>query len=452
MGLRCLLGHNFGEPETERERNEEGNEVVVTVREVKTCQRCGEKQVVSENKEIKSIDQLRESANVGSPGEPATNEPSATGGADEWGATGSVGGGDEPTTTGQQTSGGADQWSTDELEVGGDSTDADPEEAAVSTDEPGDVDEGVAEIIESAEKNDEMIQTDEGERTAEPEVGEDETPADPDSRPSDEDVEEPDTPEEDAEILDDGSPPQEGREQWDEQADPSQVPGQGSTETESDAPDGEDAVIMGDDTEEPVVEEGEPEPTESEPADPEPSDEEPTAVESEDAVILDGESGDPEPSEPAETGDGAMESEDAVEESTEETGHTPWPETSGEDEGHDASEPDGEPADVEFGGGLTPDQPQNENNGVEAGASPESPASESSQSSADTASAGDDDSGGTQAPEPNINLEQSSREAQLEYYCSECGLTRDVGNSSMRAGDICPDCRKGYITERRKAE
>jgi CRISPR/Cas system-associated protein Cas10 (large subunit of type III CRISPR-Cas system) len=40
----------------------------------------------------------------------------------------------------------------------------------------------------------------------------------------------------------------------------------------------------------------------------------------------------------------------------------------------------------------------------------------------------------------------------LEYYCPECGLTRDVGNSSMRAGDICPECRKGYITERQKSE
>jgi len=55
MGLRCLLGHDFTEPETEREREEDGDEMVATVREVKTCRRCGERQIVSENKEVTTI-------------------------------------------------------------------------------------------------------------------------------------------------------------------------------------------------------------------------------------------------------------------------------------------------------------------------------------------------------------------------------------------------------------
>ncbi|GAA0652005.1 DUF7093 family protein [Salarchaeum japonicum] len=56
MGLRCsLLGHDFGEPEVEREREERGNEVVETVREVKVCERCGSESVVSENTEVRSI-------------------------------------------------------------------------------------------------------------------------------------------------------------------------------------------------------------------------------------------------------------------------------------------------------------------------------------------------------------------------------------------------------------
>lgn len=55
MGLRCLLGHDFADPEIEREREEEGEEMVVTVREVKTCTRCGETQIISENKEVTSI-------------------------------------------------------------------------------------------------------------------------------------------------------------------------------------------------------------------------------------------------------------------------------------------------------------------------------------------------------------------------------------------------------------
>ena len=62
MGLRCLLSHDFGEPELEREREEQGNEVVITVNEVKTCSRCGERRIVSENTEVTSMEQLTETA------------------------------------------------------------------------------------------------------------------------------------------------------------------------------------------------------------------------------------------------------------------------------------------------------------------------------------------------------------------------------------------------------
>lgn len=64
MGLRCLLGHDFGEPELRREREEDGNEVVTTVTEVKTCARCGETQVVSENTEVTTMKQLTDEATV----------------------------------------------------------------------------------------------------------------------------------------------------------------------------------------------------------------------------------------------------------------------------------------------------------------------------------------------------------------------------------------------------
>ena len=43
MGLRCLLGHEYANREVEREREERGNEVVVTYRTVETCDRCGER-------------------------------------------------------------------------------------------------------------------------------------------------------------------------------------------------------------------------------------------------------------------------------------------------------------------------------------------------------------------------------------------------------------------------
>lgn len=56
MGLKCsLVGHSFGEPEREQEREERGDEVVLTIREVKSCNRCGTERVVSESTEVRPI-------------------------------------------------------------------------------------------------------------------------------------------------------------------------------------------------------------------------------------------------------------------------------------------------------------------------------------------------------------------------------------------------------------
>ncbi|EMA33329.1 DUF7093 family protein [Halobiforma nitratireducens] len=56
MVLRCsLLGHDYGDPEVEREREERGSEVVVTVQEYEECARCGDRNVISENTEVTSI-------------------------------------------------------------------------------------------------------------------------------------------------------------------------------------------------------------------------------------------------------------------------------------------------------------------------------------------------------------------------------------------------------------
>jgi hypothetical protein len=57
MSLWCsLLGHRFEGPEVEREREERGEEVVTVSREVETCGRCGERRVVSENTEVRTVD------------------------------------------------------------------------------------------------------------------------------------------------------------------------------------------------------------------------------------------------------------------------------------------------------------------------------------------------------------------------------------------------------------
>lgn len=53
MGLRCaVLGHRYGDRERVEERSRDGSEVIVTLREQKTCERCGESLVVSESKEV----------------------------------------------------------------------------------------------------------------------------------------------------------------------------------------------------------------------------------------------------------------------------------------------------------------------------------------------------------------------------------------------------------------
>ena len=57
MSLKCsIFGHKFAEPDVERERDEQGSEVVITIRELETCVRCGETRVVSENKEVTTLE------------------------------------------------------------------------------------------------------------------------------------------------------------------------------------------------------------------------------------------------------------------------------------------------------------------------------------------------------------------------------------------------------------
>jgi hypothetical protein len=57
MGLTCsLLGHVRDESETESEREQRGADVVVSTREVRECVRCGDRTVVSENKEVRPAD------------------------------------------------------------------------------------------------------------------------------------------------------------------------------------------------------------------------------------------------------------------------------------------------------------------------------------------------------------------------------------------------------------
>lgn len=56
MGLKCsVLGHKYGDATVERDREEQGSEVVITIREIETCSRCDEERIVSENKEVTTL-------------------------------------------------------------------------------------------------------------------------------------------------------------------------------------------------------------------------------------------------------------------------------------------------------------------------------------------------------------------------------------------------------------
>ncbi|MBX0295212.1 DUF7093 family protein [Haloarcula nitratireducens] len=82
MGLKCsVLGHTYGETTVEREREEQGSEVVITIQERETCERCGKTRIVSENKEVTSIETPADIAgdmvDDGDESEPAADEESA---------------------------------------------------------------------------------------------------------------------------------------------------------------------------------------------------------------------------------------------------------------------------------------------------------------------------------------------------------------------------------------
>ncbi|MFB6233640.1 MAG: hypothetical protein ABEH61_05220 [Haloarculaceae archaeon] len=57
MSLKCsVFGHRFSDTDVSREREEQGSEVVITITETETCERCGETRVVSENKEVTTLE------------------------------------------------------------------------------------------------------------------------------------------------------------------------------------------------------------------------------------------------------------------------------------------------------------------------------------------------------------------------------------------------------------
>jgi len=384
MGLKCrLLGHTYGDTDVQRTREEQGDEVVVTIREVKVCERCGAEQTVSQNKEVTAI---RTPAEVGM---------------------------EDPNTEGTAPAGEPDP---DAQPAAAAST----EEAAESADESAPATDAAPTDADGAERTD-----GEAAEAADPSTAES-----AEGPPSESGAAEADSPIDEAEAASDG---------WET----------GSGDWEDVDTDGDDGVIL----DEAETERDEAQWPEGEGADPASAAQQPQSAESgelvgdneaetvtNDAEIIDG--AEPEDA-PRERGHGEWPERD------DEPGADGWPEHESEDEGFDAATNVDED-DVELGGsGLTPEvngrANLDESDTVQGVAVEDSRPSRARQPGQ---SASDDD--GFARAESSTTLESDVPDDRVEFYCPNCGHARSAGASSMRAGDICPECRRGYIAERER--
>lgn len=142
---------------------------------------------------------------------------------------------------------------------------------------------------------------------------------------------------------------------------------------------------------------------------------------------------------------------------------TDWPDVSGEDEGFAAVTGDDEDVDVTFTG-LTPEVRSEErsdaeivettNEGARDDLSTETVSpGEIERAGGQSAASGEaseatEDPGFVRAGSITAPHEPGRDDVQTEYYCPRCGEVRESDRSSLRAGDVCPSCRGGYLAER----
>lgn len=66
MGVKCsLLGHDYEPAGEERERKEEGSEVITVIRELEQCTRCQDTRIVTESTEVTAVVDLEDDAREG---------------------------------------------------------------------------------------------------------------------------------------------------------------------------------------------------------------------------------------------------------------------------------------------------------------------------------------------------------------------------------------------------
>ncbi|RYJ12779.1 hypothetical protein ELS19_01530 [Halogeometricum borinquense] len=398
MGLKCrLLGHQYGDPEIEREREENGDEVVVTIREIQVCQRCEDEHVVSENKEVTSI---RDPQDVGldeaaesEAADPVTATESSAGPetTDNTGTSASSAG---TPASGAGVSANSAGASANGSEMPADNAGAPANGSGGPANDTGTPADDAGTHIAEAEPDDATVSSPVEDADG-PEAAEASGDTSSESSFNDDDFEPPESPDEDDAVILDDEATERDETQWPEEAGP----------------------------------------------DPEMAARESAAIENDEPVEAD----DPAPENVTDDAEFIDADEEEISESSPDRGHGEWPEREdvadenttwpvqdGEDEGFAAEPSDGVPADVSFGG-LTP-----ESNGQ---------AADSDADEEEYITAGDTD-GFTRA-EQQDELQSDVPDDRIEFYCPNCGHARTAGASSMRAGDICPECKQGYIAERK---
>ncbi|QPV61708.1 hypothetical protein I7X12_13215 [Halosimplex litoreum] len=379
MSIKCsLLGHSFGETTVEREREEQGTEVVITITEMETCSRCGETRVVSENKEVTTLE-------------------TPEGGADEFEATPGEGADDtadvvdagESADAGESDASGDDGGAGDEGVGGSDATDA-----VILDDDSG------AESSAQAEARgaETTIPDAEDGATAEAEV---------------------DSDEDDAVIIGDDEGDDRAPGEWpDEEAEPE---GDHSPDDEGDTDDDDDATA---DERAPDAEGDDRDPGEWPD---EPSDPAERAGETAEVEILGGGDQDGD----AETGGDGSASEDGV----------------GGPDLADAPAADSPDADAGGGDGANGDAasddvagawPEEEDPSTGAESMGEWPEETKRDQPTDPGAAG-----------PSLDGEETPSVTVPEgtFKCSECDFSTEADATSLRAGDFCPECRRGTLLE-----
>ncbi|ELY92769.1 hypothetical protein C483_07372 [Natrialba hulunbeirensis JCM 10989] len=395
MVLRCsLLGHDYGESDVEREREERGSEVVVTVQEYEECVRCGDRHVISENTEVTSLSAVSatetepDTTDTAAPDSKTTPTPDPDLSHDDV----STPPDDSPThATADSSTTEIDE--TDGVTDDGMIIDDEPDAAAVeSGPEPGrgdadvggdsgDGDDGGSEYGEHGEHGKHREHRDHSDHSDEFDV-----PTDEDGNPVTDD----------GEILED-------------------EPADDHTDRERDREHGEwpDSDDVG-----PPVDDAESEhdgwPDAGEQAD-------------DDAVVLEHDS-------TAYEDESAVDARTATVDSTE---HTQFDGMEDTDDGHQQPTAAAGESTANWASGS--EASGDSSSSVDAGADT-APEAETTEAGSGIERIGD-------APTPG-DADHPGEDVPSEFYCPRCEFVVTSDRGSLRAGDICPDCRKGYLGER----